>query len=115
MDSLRALDVDDLARQLETTWAELRPDVTYLAEVGYLILKTRQIRTRLFHSVYLTANGIAWLEGRLLDPAAPAPVIISDYYLKNIRALLNDGFTDAELRRLCYDELAQETGTSQTH
>jgi hypothetical protein len=41
------------------------------------------------------------------------------YNLKNIRILLNEGFTDEELRRLCYDEpefrpvydeLAQETG-----
>ncbi|HXV99121.1 MAG TPA: hypothetical protein VEC93_11925, partial [Anaerolineae bacterium] len=41
------------------------------------------------------------------------------YYLHNIRTLLNEGFTDEELRRLCYDapdfrpvydELATETG-----
>jgi hypothetical protein len=116
-DSLQALDGDDLARQLGVTWAELRPDVTYLAETGLLILKTRQIRTRLFHSLYLTAKGIAWLEGRLPDAAAAA--IASEYNLQNIRALLNEGFSDVELRRLCYDEpafrpvydqLAQTTG-----
>ena len=41
------------------------------------------------------------------------------YYLKNIRILLNKGFSDEELRHLCYDvpdfrpvydELAQNTG-----
>lgn len=115
-DSLEAMDGDNLARQLETTWAELRPDVTYLAEIGYLVLKTRQIRTRLFHSIYLTSKGIAWLKGSLLDDVTAIP---SDYNLRNIRALLNEGFTDAELRHLCYDEpvfrpvydqLAQETG-----
>lgn len=115
----QALASDDLARQLGTTWPELRPDVTYLNETGLLVFKTRQIGTSLFHSLHLTPKGIAWLEGRLLDSTAPAPVIASDYNLWNIRTLLNEGFTDAELRRLCYDEpkfrpvydeLAQGTG-----
>ena len=104
-DPSQALASDDLAHQLGLAWAELRPDVTYLNETGLLVFKTRQIGTSLFHSLHLTPKGIAWLEGRLLDPTAPAPVIASDYNLWNIRTLLNEGFTDVELRRLCFDEL----------
>ena len=44
------------------------------------------------------------------------------YYIKNIRALLTEGFTDKELRRLCYDvsefkpvhnQLAENTGKAE--
>lgn len=117
---LQALDSEDLANRLGASWPEIRPEVDYLAEKGYVILKSRQIRTRLFYSLYLTATGVDWIEGRVVDEGiSEAKIIALGYNLKNIRILLNEGFTDEELRRLCfeepefrpvYDQLAQETG-----
>ncbi len=119
-DSLQALDSEDLVNRLGASWPEIRPEVDYLAEKGYVILKSRQIRTRLFYSLYLTATGVDWIEGRVVDEGiSEAKMIALGYNLKNVRILLNEGFTDEELRRLCfeepafrpvYDELAQETG-----
>jgi hypothetical protein len=119
-DSLQALDSEDLAREMGLSWEQIRLEVAYLEGKGYIVSKSRQIRTRIFRSLYLTAKGVDWNEGRVVDEGiSEARITALGYHLKNIRILLNEGFTDQELRRLCYeesnfrpvyDELSQETG-----
>jgi hypothetical protein len=61
-DSLQALDREDLTAQMETSWEEIEAEVNYLEEKGYIVLKKRQIRSRIFSSLYLTAKGVDFVE-----------------------------------------------------
>lgn len=116
---LQVLDSEELSKRVGIPWDELRHEVDYLVEKGHVVLKSRPIRTRFFHTVYITAKGIDLLEKTLMEGEIETSSQSISYNLKNIRALLTEGFTDEELRRLCYDEpafrpvydqLAQETG-----
>jgi hypothetical protein len=53
---------DDLIGSLDTTTERAQLEIAYLEEKGYLFSKNRQIRTRIFSSIYLTAKGIDYVE-----------------------------------------------------
>jgi hypothetical protein len=61
-DSLRALDREEIIDRLDTPWDELQAEVNYLTEKGYIVVKKRQIRSRIYSSLYLTAAGVDHVE-----------------------------------------------------
>ncbi|MEW5956958.1 MAG: hypothetical protein AB1801_04485 [Chloroflexota bacterium] len=58
----QALDSDELARQIQTSWDNIESDVIYLEEKGFVLRKRRQLGARIFQSLYLTSKGVDFIE-----------------------------------------------------
>src|SRR5260370_1750129 len=62
-DPLQTLSKEDLVAQMTVTWDDLRVEVAYLEEKGYIGVKRRYIRTRVFDGFYITPKGVDWVDG----------------------------------------------------
>jgi DNA-binding transcriptional ArsR family regulator len=62
---LHALDAEDLARRIGIPWGKLRHEVTYLEEKGFVTSRNRQVGTRIFCALHLTAEGIDFIEAEV--------------------------------------------------
>lgn len=71
--SLQPLDRDNLTQRLRRPWDQIRHEVNYLEEKGYISSKSRQIGTRIFYTYDLKAEGIDLVEGRTTGEPTPAP------------------------------------------
>jgi hypothetical protein len=56
------MDREELAYRIGKPWHEIRPDVTYLEEEGYLVTEREEIRSRIFHILSITNEGVKFLE-----------------------------------------------------
>ena len=71
-DPIQTFDREDLARLLGKRWHEIQPDVAYLEEKGYLVTKHSQIRTRIFHMLSITAEGVDFVESGMYPSMHPS-------------------------------------------
>jgi len=87
-DGLKALNCEELASKMGLSWDEIRLEVAYLEEKDYIVLKKRQIRTRIFCTVYLTAKGIDWLESDISkEKVTKTPSVLIPFKLQlNLRS-----------------------------
>jgi len=58
-------DGEDLAHLIGKRWYEIRSDVAYLEEKGYIVAKQSHIRTRIFHRLGITTAGIDFFESEM--------------------------------------------------
>ncbi|HEU5229480.1 MAG TPA: toll/interleukin-1 receptor domain-containing protein [Ktedonobacteraceae bacterium] len=72
-DPLQTLSKEELLAHMAMVWDDLRTEIGYLEEKGYIIVKRRYLGTRIFDSFYLTPHGIDWIESQVL----PSPDISS--------------------------------------
>jgi predicted ArsR family transcriptional regulator len=63
----QGLDCKDLSNRMDRRIEEVRREVTYLEEKGYVTTKSREIRGRIFSTLQITARGIDVVEGRTED------------------------------------------------
>ncbi|MFN8490355.1 MAG: CHAT domain-containing protein [Caldilineaceae bacterium] len=65
---LQALAAESLAQQMGIPWNDLRYQIDRLHEEEFLVLKARQIRARIFYTLYLTAKGQNLVEASATPP-----------------------------------------------
>lgn len=58
----QTLDRDTLIEQMATSWENIRQEVAYLEESGYIEVKRRQLGARIFEALRITAKGIDLVE-----------------------------------------------------
>ncbi|HZO74579.1 MAG TPA: toll/interleukin-1 receptor domain-containing protein [Ktedonobacteraceae bacterium] len=68
-DPLQSLSKEELLAHIAIAWDDLRVEIVYLEERGYITVKRSYLGTRVFESFYLTPQGIDWSEGQALLPA----------------------------------------------
>lgn len=68
--SLKATEVELLLRRLSISWEDLRICVDKLEREGYVVLKQRHMRARIFYMIYLTSKGIE-TTSELSNPVSP--------------------------------------------
>lgn len=72
-DPLQALSKEGLLAQMAIAWDDLRVEMLYLEERGYIVVRRKYLGTRIFDSFYLTPQGIDWIEKQApLPPETPS-------------------------------------------
>ncbi len=80
-DPLQTLDKEDLTGQMGITWDDLRAEVVYLEEKGYVGVKRRYIGTRVFDRFYITTKGIDWIDEHTIEPQGASPTLLEPILL----------------------------------
>ncbi len=109
-----ALDREELAHRIGKSWYEIQPDVTYLEKEGYLVTERSEIRSRIFHIISITNEGIKLVEKPPLKKidifiSSPSDVYEERQIAKHVIERCNRMHSIAEryvLRPLAYEENA---------
>jgi len=71
----QTLDRDVLIQRMAVCWDEIRHEVAYLEEHGYVEVKKRQIGIRIFERLRITAKGVDLIEDPITIPNAPVLLV----------------------------------------
>ncbi len=81
-------DRDMLIQRMDTSWDNIRHEVAYLEENRYVEVKRRQIRSRVFEALRITAKGIDLVEREILQKSEEGS--LWDANLTNLKYVLAD-------------------------
>lgn len=85
-DPLQMLNKEDLLEQMAMTWDDLRLEMMYLEEKGYISVKRRNIGTRVFEAFYITVEGVNWVEGRAIESHSAPSLLLESIPLRPIES-----------------------------
>src|SRR5436190_7349193 len=71
------LDREELADRIGKQWREIQLDVAFLEKEGYLVTKRSEIRSRIFHLLSITLEGVEFVESGMQPPFRKIKVFIS--------------------------------------
>lgn len=65
--STEAINYEDVISQFDGSLKNLQQEITYLKDKGYILVKERQMRSRIFRWIYLTAEGVDLIEAQIQE------------------------------------------------
>ena len=64
---VQTLNREDLIDRMAIPWDDIRDEVTYLEEKGYIVVKRRSMGTRVFDAFYITTKGVDLVEVQSIE------------------------------------------------